>query len=239
MTYELTNEEVEAAARAKYDAWCNHIGLTLSEGNAPPEPCLRSYDDLGYRERDQLLAEARAALTAAAKVRGGVGVKELEWQNIGAVMWVAATPLRCPFQIDFDDLEQSYTAYQNTAGRRFEVGTFSTLEAAKDACQADFARRISECRTAPVVDRSAIEFHLATYAQNYAEGGKEPVSERVNAILSDIGATTREEVEREERERLAKMADDLDGEWVDDEDAACFAARVLRSQGGKTDGGAP
>lgn len=73
-----------------------------------------------------------------------VGVKELEWDMLGEHTWYCQNGLGGTYQIQFDEVRQKYQAQLNTAGEVLYLSSvLSDVEAAKAACQADFAQRIT------------------------------------------------------------------------------------------------
>lgn len=159
--------------------------------------------------------QVRAALTAAAKVRGGV-VRALEWEPHGSD-WSADTPIwgeRSGYYVGKQD-GQWYAVVDipPVIGREQDLGEFGPdgVEAAKAACQADFAHRISECLTAPVLDRKVV---TQAVQRAYTAGWNAAMGSPDNDFSADGGADTilasamtREQVKREMLERLVADAE--------------------------------
>lgn len=82
--------------------------------------------------------EATAAIMSAFKRAPGAVVSPLVWREHSGPAWVAATPFG---QYAIGKLVAGGFTAQFSGGH--SVGDFDTLEAAKAACQADFAKRIT------------------------------------------------------------------------------------------------
>lgn len=136
-------DEVRALVdRAQSSGWFHKPGDTQREG-----------DDLLERmERD--VNEVTDAITSLV-----LGVKELDWKEVVEGIWFDQNGIGGTYQIEFDEQRQKYQSWLNTAGAQGTVGVADTLEAAKAACQRDFAKRIQSALTAkpaPVVSDDAL-----------------------------------------------------------------------------------
>lgn len=163
-------------------------------------------------------------LVGAVERPAGVMVKplELSWDQLAPDLWRAETPIGRYFKQRFKDAKNAGLWWWAGASHARKE---CVLSRADEQVAADFARRVAECLTVPVLDREVVRKALTDAFERGQRGDGLLLENATDAILSS--ATTREEVEREVIERLAKLAHENahDPNWQENLDGCQCLAR--------------